>query len=197
MASYYILRPVRDQMGIAGGVKNLPNLFTVTFVVMLIAQPVYGALVARVSRAKFIPIVYHFFVLNLAIFWALLHFNINVKLTAQAFFVWISVFNLFAVAVFWSFMADLYESEQSKRLFGFVEPERAIIITSVEVEASELPSPPRGGGRGWGALRAGRRVSGQSGLRIAACSRAIQQREAGGIVRYLGQSACHHSFRQG
>ena len=120
LASYYILRPVRDQMGIAGGVKNLPNLFTVTFVVMLIAQPVYGALVARVSRAKFIPIVYHFFMLNLAIFWALLHFNIDVKLTAQAFFVWISVFNLFAVAVFWSFMADLYESEQSKRLFGFV-----------------------------------------------------------------------------
>src|SRR5277367_1507769 len=69
LASYYILRPVRDQMGIAGGVKNLPNLFTVTFVVMLIAQPLYGALVARVARAKFIPIVYHFFVLNLAIFW--------------------------------------------------------------------------------------------------------------------------------
>lgn len=120
LASYYILRPVRDQMGIAGGVRNLPNLFSLTFIVMLIAQPAYGALVARVARSKFIPIVYHFFVLNLAIFWALLHFNIDVKLTAQAFFVWISVFNLFAVAVFWSFMADLFESEQSKRLFGFI-----------------------------------------------------------------------------
>jgi ATP:ADP antiporter, AAA family len=88
--------------------------------VVLIAQPAYGALVARVARSKFIPIVYHFFVLNLAIFWALLHFGINPKLVAQIFFVWISVFNIFAVAVFWSFMADLFESEQSKRLFGFI-----------------------------------------------------------------------------
>jgi ATP:ADP antiporter, AAA family len=120
LASYYILRPVRDTMGIAGGVKNLPNLFTITFIVMLIAQPAYGALVARIARSKFIPIVYHFFVLNLAIFWALLHYNISVKLVAEAFFVWISVFNIFAVAVFWSFMADLFESEQSKRLFGFI-----------------------------------------------------------------------------
>ncbi|HWC63113.1 MAG TPA: MFS transporter, partial [Rhizomicrobium sp.] len=120
LAAYYILRPVRDQMGIAGGVKSLPNLFTLTFVVILIAQPAYGALVARIARSKFIPIVYHFFVLNLAVFWALLHYNIEVKLAAQAFFVWLSVFNIFAVAVFWSFMADLFESEQSKRLFGFI-----------------------------------------------------------------------------
>jgi AAA family ATP:ADP antiporter len=120
LAAYYILRPVRDQMGIAGGVKSLPNLFTLTFIVILIAQPAYGALVARIARSKFIPIVYHFFVLNLAIFWALLHYNIEVKLAAQAFFVWLSVFNIFAVAVFWSFMADLFESEQSKRLFGFI-----------------------------------------------------------------------------
>jgi AAA family ATP:ADP antiporter len=120
LAAYYILRPVRDQMGIAGGVKSLPNLFTLTFIVILIAQPAYGALVARIARSKFIPIVYHFFVLNLAIFWTLLHYNIEVKLAAQAFFVWLSVFNIFAVAVFWSFMADLFESEQSKRLFGFI-----------------------------------------------------------------------------
>jgi AAA family ATP:ADP antiporter len=120
LAAYYILRPLRDQMGIAGGVKNLPWLFTVTFLVMLIAQPVYGALVARVARSKFIPVVYQFFVANLAVFWALLHEGIAVTLVAQIFFVWISVFNLFAVAVFWSFMADLFEREQFKRLFGFI-----------------------------------------------------------------------------
>jgi AAA family ATP:ADP antiporter len=120
LAAYYILKPLRDQMGIAGGVKNLPYLFTVTFVVMLIAQPLYGALVARVSRARFIPIVYQFFVANLAIFWALLHNGVAVSLVARIFFVWISVFNLFAVAVFWSFMADLFEREQFKRLFGFI-----------------------------------------------------------------------------
>src|SRR5580693_996118 len=94
LAGYYILRPLRDQMGIAGGVKNLPWLFSVTFVVMLVAQPIYGTLVARVARAKFIPIVYQFFVANLAIFWALLHYDVSVKLVAQIFFVWISVFNL-------------------------------------------------------------------------------------------------------
>jgi AAA family ATP:ADP antiporter len=120
LAAYYILRPLRDQMGIAGGVRNLPYLFSVTFVVMLVAQPIYGTLVARVARAKFIPIVYQFFVANLAIFWALLHYDVSVRLVAQIFFVWISVFNLFAVAVFWSFMADLFGREQFKRLFGFI-----------------------------------------------------------------------------
>ena len=57
-----MLRPLRDQMGIAGGVKNLPWLFTATFITLLVAQPLYGALVARLPRARFIPIVYHFFV---------------------------------------------------------------------------------------------------------------------------------------
>ena len=120
LASYYMLRPLRDQMGIAAGVKNLPYLFSATFLVMLVAQPVYGALVARVSRARFIPIVYQFFVLNLGVFWVLLHYNIAVKQVAQVFFVWISVFNLFAVSVFWSFMADLFTRDQFKRLFGVI-----------------------------------------------------------------------------
>src|SRR4249920_1820009 len=120
LASYYVLRPLRDQMGIAGGVKNLPWLFTATFVTLLVAQPLYGALVARLPRARFIPIVYQFFVVNLIIFWALLTFDIETAFVARVFFVWVSVFNLFAVAVFWSFMADLFTSEQGKRLFGFI-----------------------------------------------------------------------------
>jgi AAA family ATP:ADP antiporter len=120
LAGYYVLRPLRDQMGIAGGVKNLPWLFTATFLTLLVAQPLYGALVARLPRARFIPIVYHFFVLNLLVFWALLTFDIETAVVARVFFVWVSVFNLFAVAVFWSFMADLFTSEQGKRLFGFI-----------------------------------------------------------------------------
>jgi len=120
LAGYYVLRPLRDQMGIAGGVKNLPWLFTATFVTLLVAQPLYGALVARLPRARFIPIVYHFFVANLLVFWALLTFDIETAVVARVFFVWVSVFNLFAVAVFWSFMADLFTSEQGKRLFGFI-----------------------------------------------------------------------------
>lgn len=120
LAGYYVLRPLRDQMGIAGGVKNLPWLFTATFATLLVAQPLYGALVARLSRARFIPIVYHFFVFNLILFWALLSLGIETAVIARVFFVWVSVFNLFAVAVFWSFMADLFSSEQGKRLFGFI-----------------------------------------------------------------------------
>jgi ATP:ADP antiporter, AAA family len=120
LAGYYVLRPLRDQMGIAGGVRNLPWLFTATFLALLIAQPLYGALVARLPRARFIPIVYHFFVLNLAAFWLLLTLKIEPVIVARVFFVWLSVFNLFAIAVFWSFMADMFSAEQGKRLFGFI-----------------------------------------------------------------------------
>jgi ATP:ADP antiporter, AAA family len=120
LAGYYVLRPLRDQMGIAGGVKNLPWLFTATFLSLLVAQPLYGAVVARLPRVKFIPIVYHFFVANLVLFWVLLTFDVEKVIVARAFFVWVSVFNLFAVAVFWSFMADLFSAEQGKRLFGFI-----------------------------------------------------------------------------
>jgi len=120
LAAYYVLRPVRDEMGLASGIKNLPWLFTATFFVMLAVVPVYGALVARISRKKFIPLVYHFFTANILIFWFMLTQGIALAPTAQVFFVWISVFNLFAVSVFWSFMADLFGSEQGKRLFGFI-----------------------------------------------------------------------------
>jgi len=120
LAGYYVLRPLRDEMGIAGGVRNLQWLFTATFLVMLAAVPVFGAVVARLPRRRFIPLVYHFFVLNIAIFWVLLTFDVGKVHVARVFFVWISVFNLFAVSVFWSFMADLYASEQGKRLFGFI-----------------------------------------------------------------------------
>ena len=120
LAGYYVLRPLRDQMGIAGGVRNLPWLFTATFVTLLVAQPLYGALVAKLPRARFIPIVYHFFVANLALFWLLLTLDIATVIVARVFFVWLSVFNLFAIAVFWSFMADLFTAEQGKRLFGFI-----------------------------------------------------------------------------
>ncbi|HZT50368.1 MAG TPA: MFS transporter [Stellaceae bacterium] len=120
LAGYYVLRPLRDQMAIAGGVKALPWLFTATFLTLLVAQPLYGALVARLPRARFIPVVYHFFAANLALFWLTLTLGVATVAVARLFFVWVSVFNLFAVAVFWSFMADLFTSAQGKRLFGFI-----------------------------------------------------------------------------
>jgi ATP:ADP antiporter, AAA family len=120
LAAYYILRPLRDEMGVAGGVRNLQWLFTATFLVMLAAVPLYGALVARIPRRRFIPLVYHFFAANLALFWLLLVLDVERQAVARVFFVWVSVFVLFAVSVFWSFMADVFNSDQSKRLYGFI-----------------------------------------------------------------------------
>ena len=82
LAGYYVLRPLRDQMGIAGGVRNLPWLFTATFIALIVAQPLYGALVAKLPRARFIPLVYHFFVANLVLFWVLLTLGVTPKMTS-------------------------------------------------------------------------------------------------------------------
>jgi AAA family ATP:ADP antiporter len=120
LSAYYILRPLRDEMGVAAGVAKLQWLFTVTFLVMLAAVPAFGALVARFPRRRFVPWVYRFFILNILVFWALLQFDAGRILVARAFFVWVSVFNLFVVTVFWGFMADLFRYEQGRRLFGFI-----------------------------------------------------------------------------
>jgi len=120
LCSYYILRPVRDEMGVAGGVNRLQWLFTATFVAMLVTVPLFSALVARYPRRTFIPVVYRFFALNLLVFFALLQAGVAPTLVARAFFVWVSVFNLFVVSVFWGFMADLFDSEAGARLFGFI-----------------------------------------------------------------------------
>ena len=120
LCGYYILRPVRDEMGIQGGVENLARMFTFTFLVMLAAVPLFGWLSARFPRRKLLPLIYLFFVANLLVFYVLLKFGIAPEYTAQAFFVWVSVFNLFVVSVFWSLMADLFRNEQARRLYGFI-----------------------------------------------------------------------------
>ena len=87
---------------------------------MLAAVPLFGWVSSRFPRRRFLPIVYLFFVANLLIFYVLLEFQVALTFTAQAFFVWVSVFNLFVVSVFWSFMADLFRNEQARRLYGFI-----------------------------------------------------------------------------
>ena len=89
LAGYYVLRPLRDQMAITGGIRNLPWLFTATFATLLVAQPLYGMLVAKLPRARFIPIVNHFFVVNLALFWLFLTLQIETALVARMFYVWV------------------------------------------------------------------------------------------------------------
>lgn len=120
MCSYYILRPMRDEMGIAGGVDRLHWLFTGTFVVMLAVVPVFGWVTTRFPRKRFLPYVYYFFIANILVFYALFESHVTHAYIARAFFIWVSVFNLFVVSVFWSFMADIFHDLQAKRLFGFI-----------------------------------------------------------------------------
>ncbi|MFQ6021927.1 MAG: NTP/NDP exchange transporter [Acidiferrobacterales bacterium] len=120
LCGYYILRPLRDEMGIAGGIENLPWVFTGTFLAMLVVVPIFGVLAAKLPRAKLLPLVYYFFIFNLLVFFVLFQSSIATPYVARAFFIWVSIFNLFVVSVFWSFMADLYSNEQARRLFGFI-----------------------------------------------------------------------------
>ena len=120
LCGYYMLRPLRDEMGIVGGVKNLPWQFTGTFVVMLLVVPLYSVVVARFPRRAIIPVVYRFCALNLLAFLALDRLQISQVWVARIFFVWVSVFSLLVVSVFWSFMVDTFRADQGKRLFGAV-----------------------------------------------------------------------------
>ena len=109
-------------MGVAGGVDNLAWLFTATLAGMLVMHPLFTALVARLPRGRFVPLVYRFFILNLVVFFLLFRAadTHQAVWVGRAFFIWTSVFNLFVVSVFWSFMTDLYRPAQSRRLFGLV-----------------------------------------------------------------------------
>jgi len=122
LAAYYILRPIRDEMGVAGGVRNLPWLYTGTLAAMLLANPPFAAAVARFPRRRFVSLTYRFFALNLLLFFVLLRTlpEAHTIWVGRAFFVWISVFNMFVVSIFWGFMADLFRTDQGKRLFGFI-----------------------------------------------------------------------------
>jgi AAA family ATP:ADP antiporter len=117
LCGYYTIRPVRDAMG---AVHALEWLFTATFLVMLLLQPLYGALVGRYPRRVFLPVVYGFFVLCLLGFYLLLASDTGATWRSGAFFVWVAVFNLFAVSVFWSFMSDIYGDGQARRLYGAI-----------------------------------------------------------------------------
>ena len=118
--AYYILRPLRDSMGVTSGVENLDDLFGFTLLGMLLAVPLFGWISGRFRRAVFLPWVYGFFVLKLVAFWLLFRLLADDTWIARVFFVWASVINLFLVSVFWSFMADLFSKEQAGRMFAFI-----------------------------------------------------------------------------
>ena len=122
MSSYYIMRPMRDQMGVAGGVSHLPWLFTGTLVGMLLVNLPFAYMVTKLPRSRFIPLTYRFFAANILIFAAALHLADPEQTIwiGRIFFIWASVYNLFVISMFWQVNVDLFSSEQGKRLFGFI-----------------------------------------------------------------------------
>ena len=120
MASYFILRPLRDTMGTVYGVDNLQELFTGTFIVSFIVAPIYAGIASRVKLAAFLPWVYGFIALTMVGFYFLFRSMPEDRAVAAAFYIWLSTFNLLTISVFWSLMADIFSSAQGKRLFGFV-----------------------------------------------------------------------------
>lgn len=123
MCGYYPLRALRENMGVKAGIENLAWLWTGTLIAIIVLNPIFSALVARYPRRTFIAYIYRFFITNLLIFFVLFkvfpegQFNIYV---GRAFYVWLSVFNLFVMSVGWGFMADIFSNHQGKRLFGFI-----------------------------------------------------------------------------
>jgi AAA family ATP:ADP antiporter len=122
LASYFILRPIRDAVGVAAGIENLSWLFTGTLIATLVANPLYASIVSRLPVRRFIPIVYRIFAALLlgfaaALTWGSPQFD---WVLGPAFWIWTSVFSLFVPSVFWGFMADTFYSNQGKRLYGFI-----------------------------------------------------------------------------
>src|SRR6202167_1939500 len=124
LASYYILRPVRDALAATLGADSIKYLSSAVFVAMLLIVPVFGWLFVRVPRPRLVPGLFAFFILNLCVF-AFAFGRYGSESTvgawwARAFYVWVTVFNMFAVSVFWSRMAEVWSEPQGRRYFGIV-----------------------------------------------------------------------------
>jgi AAA family ATP:ADP antiporter len=146
LSSYYIMRPIRDEMGVAGGVNNLPWLFTGTLIGMLVVNVPFAWLVKTLPRSRFIPLTYRFFALNIVLFAIALHFADQEQTiwVGRAFFIWVSIYNLFVVSIFWQLNVDLFSPEQGKRLFGFIAAGAtigAIVGAAVTASLARYVSP--------------------------------------------------------
>ncbi|SDQ33611.1 MFS transporter [Pseudoxanthomonas sp. CF125] len=119
-AGYFMLRPVRETMGVAGGVDNLQWLFTGTFVATIAALPLFGWLASKVARRRILPWTYGFFAANLLAFAAAFVLAPDNLWSARTFYIWLSVFNLLSISVAWSVVVDVFASNQAKRLFALM-----------------------------------------------------------------------------
>jgi AAA family ATP:ADP antiporter len=119
LGSYFMLRPIRGTIS-ANDSEHLQWLYTATFVTMLLLVPVFGFLVSRFRRSRFIPGIYLFFISNLLLFIAGFDDDVTNIWVQRGFYVWLSVFNLFVVSIFWSFMVDIFRPGQAQRMFGTI-----------------------------------------------------------------------------
>jgi AAA family ATP:ADP antiporter len=146
LSSYYIIRPIRDQAGVAGGVNNLQWLFTGTLIGMLVLNIPFAYLVKKLPRSRFVPITYRFFAANIILFAVLLYWSDSQQTiwVGRIFFIWVSVFNLFVVSVFWQINVDLFSPEQGKRLFALIAAGAtvgAIVGSSLTASLARYVSP--------------------------------------------------------
>src|SRR6188768_2215664 len=118
LSASYVLRPIRDALGIQGGVHTYPWLFTGTFVATLALYPLLGAIASRTTRTLFAVIVYALVMVGLLVFRVLIERDPHGQVLARAFFIWVSVFNVLLVSVFWSVVTDAFSNQQGRRLFG-------------------------------------------------------------------------------
>ena len=119
LAGYFMLRPIRGAVS-ANHAESLHLLYTATFVCMLLIVPIFGWLVSKFRRGRFVPGIYLFFISNLVFFVYAFKGDGTGDWIQYSFYVWLSVFNLFVVSIFWSFMADIFRPEQAQRLFGSI-----------------------------------------------------------------------------
>ena len=122
LAAYYVIRPVREQLAAAVGSTQLPWFYGATFLAMLALAPLYGAVVSRWPRRVVVPALNLVFIACLLAFMPFFAHSglLSPRALGIAFFVWVSVFNLFVVSMFWIFMTDIWTPEQARRLFPLI-----------------------------------------------------------------------------
>lgn len=120
LGGYFAVRPVRETVGTILGRDRVANLWVATWIASLAIVPLYGAIVAKVRRSVFLPLIYGFVALALAIVGGVLQNQPRNVAVGQFFYVFISVLSLFLVSVFWSFLVELFDSGQAKRLFPVI-----------------------------------------------------------------------------
>ena len=122
LASWYALRPVRNELAVQGGIYNLPWLLIGVMIAMLLVNPIYSWLISRINQSKLIIYIYSFFIFNLCLFLALWTFTGDEGrvLTGRAFYIWANVYSFFVVSIFWVVMINFFNHTDSKRFFGII-----------------------------------------------------------------------------